>query len=120
MKVDGELKTANNPDATINISGIALPDGFILMNNNLKNLSYSVKSGDVTITEKNSGLAGKSNEEIFAQQIYNGISTKTTDYANDYLITRYKEVEKLLGEYSGDLAAPTAGLSRRKSRLKMK
>ena len=108
VKVDGELKAANTPNATINISGIAIPDKFVLTYSNAKNLSYSVKSGDITITKKSTDFTGKSSEEIFAQQIYNGISTATTDYANDYLLKRYDEVEKLLGDYSGDVSAYTA------------
>ena len=99
VKVDGELKAANNPDVTINISGVALPDGFILTNNNLKDLAYSVKSGSATISKKNTNFSGMSSEKAFAQQIYNDISTKTVDYANDFLKKRYAEVSQAISKY---------------------
>ena len=108
VKVDGNLKAALTPDITVNIKGIALPDDFILVNDSAdKKFGYTVKSGDITISKYNDNYKGMTNEQIFAQKVYNGISTKTPDYANDYLITRYNEVKKLLGEYSGDVAAYT-------------
>ncbi len=99
VKVDGELKAANTPDITINISGVALPDKFILTDDNHKNLSYNVQSGDVTITKKNTNLAGMSSEQAFAQQIYNGIATSTVDYGNDFLKKRYAEICQAISNY---------------------
>jgi len=99
VKVDGELKAANTPDVTINISGVALPDDFILASNKFKNLSYNVKSGDKTITKRSTDFTGKTSEEIFAQQIYNGISTSSVDYANDVLKARYAEVCKEISNF---------------------
>ena len=99
VKVDGELKAANTPDVTINISGVALPDDFILASNKFKNLSYNVKSGDVTITEKNEDFSGMTSEQAFAQRIYNGISTSTVDYANEVLKTRYEAVCKEIANF---------------------
>ena len=69
VNVDGELKAASTSDATINLSGVALPDGFILANSKAKNLSYSVTSGNATVTKKSTDFTGKSSEEVFAQQI---------------------------------------------------
>ena len=105
VKVNGELKAASTPDVTVNISGIALPDGFVLTNNKLKPLSYSVTSGKYTITEKSTDFAGKSSEEIFAQQIYNGIKTETSNYPDNFLKKRHDEVTKLLDDYLGNLTS---------------
>ena len=99
VKVDGELKAASTPDVTINISGVAIPDGFILADKNAKNLSYNVQSGDITITKKNTDFAGMSSEKAFAQQIYNGITTSDVDYANDFLKTRYAQICQAISNY---------------------
>ncbi len=116
VKVDGELKAASTSDAIINISGVAIPDGFVLVDNKAKTLSYSVKSGNYTVTKKDTNFTGKSSEEVFAQLLYNGIETATKDYPNDYLVKRYGEVEKLMGTYQGDLAA-YSGLQQEKIAL---
>ena len=99
VNVNGELRAASTSDAAINLSGVALPDGFILTNNNAKNLSYSVTSGNATITKKNMNFSGKSSEEVFAQQIYNGITTSDVDYANDFLKKRYEQICQAISQY---------------------
>ena len=98
VKVDGELKAANTPNATINISGIAVPDNFLLVDNNAKYLSYSVKSGNETVTEKNTNFKGMNSAKAFAQQIFNGITTSTVD-PEESLVPRYKEVCESIANY---------------------
>ena len=98
VEVDGELKAGSNPEATINISGVAVPDGFILANKNAKNLSYSVTSGDYTITKKNTDLAGMSSEQALAQRIFNGITTNTAK-PEESLVPRYKEICESISNY---------------------
>ena len=98
VKVDGELKAANTPNATINISGIAVPDNFLLVDKNAKYLSYSVKSGNETVTEKNTNFKGMNSAKAFAQQIFNGITTSTVD-PEESLVPRYKEVCESIANY---------------------
>ncbi|MBR0060832.1 MAG: hypothetical protein IJP68_05065, partial [Selenomonadaceae bacterium] len=118
VKVDGSLKAGSVPNATIKISGVAVPDDFLLVDKNAKNLSYSVTSGNETVTKKNTNFKDMTIEEAFAQYVYNGITTGMIR-PEDSLIPRYKEIETNVNEYGvngrNDIVAYNSLLQEKKS-----
>ncbi len=118
VKVDGSLKAGSVPNATIKISGVAVPDDFLLVDKNAKNLSYSVTSGNETVTKKNTNFKDMTSEEAFAQYVYNGITTGMIR-PEDSLIPRYKEIETNVNEYGvngrNDIVAYNSLLQEKKS-----